>query len=77
MINFFIKNECSIPRVSFLKNIAPTMELFSKYESIRQYQINDTEGKINFLEAEINSALTIYWGTAKEIRTARKRNNSF
>ena len=25
-----------------------TMELFSKYESIRQYQDNDTEGKINF-----------------------------
>ena len=53
------------------------MELFSKYEIMRQYQFNDTEGKINFLEAEINLAQGIYRRTAKVIRTARKRNNSF
>ena len=66
-----------MPRVSFLKNIAPTMELFSKYESIRQYQVNDAEGKINFIEAIINSAQRIYRRTTKEISTTRKRNNSF
>ena len=62
---------------AFYKNIVPTMELFSKYEIMRQYQFNDTEGKINFLEAEINLAQGIYRRTAKVIRTARKRNNSF
>lgn len=52
MINFFIKNECSIPRVRSLQiKSERKMELFSKYESIRQHQDNDTEGKINFLKA--------------------------
>lgn len=70
MINFFIKNEYSIPGACFLqkRQFRQWNYLVNKKVSVNIKSMMLKENK---------TTLTIYWGAAKKIGTARKRNNSF